>query len=279
MQKKFISGKPYIIPPRPETLKKVIDALSKKEVDIDEVVSILQKDVSLFAAVIATANTPLFSSGGQTSNLKQSVMRLGFSKMVTILRIVALKTALSKVGRLDNYWSTATEIARLTVQIMQRVSSNSIEEAYSLGMMHNCGITLMMEAIPEYRQFIEHSDANDLGKLIDLEKKHYRINHFQVSTEIAKRWLMPESVIQAIRLQSGGLEQAALDNHHNEDIKMLYCALVLAKDISLSYHNYWRLGEQIHPLETLEPALHFIGLSETDYLDLRESCLQALESQ
>ncbi|NRA19314.1 MAG: HDOD domain-containing protein [Oceanospirillaceae bacterium] len=269
MNNKFIAGKPYVIPPRPETLKRVINALKNDEVSIDEVVSILQQDVSLYSAVLATANTPLFNSGAKITSLSQSVMRLGFSKMITILRIIALKTALSKVDRLDSYWNTATEIAQLMVKISQMMIPGSTDNAYSVGMMHNCGITLMMEAIPEYRQFIESVAITDLQQLLEQEQQQYQINHFQVSTEIARRWLMPDIVVEAIRLQGSPIESAGLNNSHNEQAKMLFCALVLAKDVSSTYHNFWRIKTPHDDLLKLTPVLHFIGLSETDYLDFR----------
>ena len=46
MQKKFLSGKPYVIPARPEVLIRVINLLQTAEIDVDVVVAQLQKDVS-----------------------------------------------------------------------------------------------------------------------------------------------------------------------------------------------------------------------------------------
>ena len=98
-------------------------------------------------------------------------MRLGLIKMLTILRIISLKTALSKAGRLERFWDAATEIAQLTVTISKIVSKESVEDAYSLGMMHNCGIPLMMEAISEYRGFLINCDAKEIQPLLLKEKE------------------------------------------------------------------------------------------------------------
>ncbi|EPJ44826.1 MAG: hypothetical protein OFPI_38810 [Osedax symbiont Rs2] len=277
MQKKFLSGKPYIIPARPEVLTSVINLLQATEIDVDAVVTQLHKDVSLYSAVLATANTPLFSSGAKVTALKQAVMRLGFSKMLTILRIIALKTALSKAGRLERFWDAATETAQLTVKISKIVSKESVEDAYSLGMMHNCGIPLMMEAIAQYRGFLMNCDAKDIQPLLLREKELFGFHHFQVSTEIARRWLMPENVIQAIRLQGSPIDAAGLGNSDNESVKFIFCSLLLAKDISSSYRHYWRIENQQQNVSNLRPVLDFVGLSETDYLDIRESALQDME--
>ncbi|MCJ8339573.1 MAG: HDOD domain-containing protein [Pseudomonadales bacterium] len=279
MQKKFISGKPYVIPARPEVLIRVIKLLQATEIDVDVVVAQLQKDVSLYSAVLATANTPLFSSGVKVTSLKQAVMRLGLSKMLTIFRIIALKTALSKAGRLERFWDAATEIAQLTVKISKMVSKESVEDAYSLGMMHNCGIPLMMEAIGEYRGFLINCDAKEIQPLLFREKELFGFHHFQVSTEIARRWLMPDNVIQAIRLQGSPIDAVGLQNSDNESSKLIFCSLLLAKDISASYRHYWRIENQQQSVSSLRPVLDFVGLSETDYLDIRESTLQEMEAK
>jgi len=277
MQKKFLSGKPYVIPARPEVLIRVIHLLKGTEIDVDVVVAQLQKDVSLYSAVLATANTPVFSSGGKVTSLKQAVMRLGFNKMLTILRIIALKSALSKAGRLERFWDAATEIAQLSVKITKIVSKESIEDAYSLGMMHNCGIALMMEAINEYRDFLINCDAKNIQPLLLLEQQRFGFHHFQVSTEIARRWLMPKNVIQAIAMQGAPMHTLGLENSDDESSKFIFCSLILAKDISSSYRHYWRIENQQQSVCSLKPVLDFVGLSETDYLDIRESTLEDME--
>lgn len=274
-----ISNKPYIIPSRPKVLIKIIKLLDAKEIDIDKVVSVLRKDVSLYSAVLATANTAAFNGGNKISSIGQAVMRIGFSKMLTILRLLALKNSLSKVGNLERFWDSSTEIAELTMSITKKVSNENIEEAYSLGMMHNCGIPMLMEAISGYRNFLTTIDTNNIVSWINMEKEVFNVNHLQVGAEISRRWLMPQIVTDTIMLQSKSIKELEIGKNTNEHTKLLLCSLFLAKEISNTYRRYWRIraAQPVKGIQKLLPALSFIGISETDYLEIRDVYLDRLE--
>ena len=277
MSKALNLKKPYIIPARPQVLVKIIKLLDAEDIDIDEIVRVLRKDVSLYSAVLATANTPAFGGTGKVTSLSEALMRIGFSKMLTILRLLALKNSFSKASNLEAFWDTATEVAQLTMSIMKRVSKKHLDDAYSLGMMHNCGIPMMMETIQEYQQFIDGIDTGLVNTWLDAENDIFGMNHFQVGYEISKRWLMPSNVTEAIILQATDIENLGLDNSENESVKLLLCSLLMAKDISSIYRRLWRVGDEQQGHNKLEPILAYVGISETDYQDMRETFLERLE--
>ncbi|MGB1239332.1 MAG: HDOD domain-containing protein [Pseudomonadales bacterium] len=265
--------KPYVIPSRPEVLIYITDLLQAPEIDVDEVVRTLRQDVSLYSAVIATANTPTFRGKRAISTLNEAVVRLGLKTLFTIVRLAALKNSLSKAGNLERFWDCSTEVANLTVHFAKLSSTESEEDAFSLGMMHNCGIPLLMEAIPNYREFLKNTDTNDLQSLLNEEKALYGSNQFKVSAEIAKRWLLPELVIKAILLQSLTPEQLVNTKAACESSKLLACSLILAKDVSQMFRHYWRIENTQQSMGNLKPLLHFVGIPETDYIDMREDLI------
>ena len=277
MTKTLNLKRPYIIPARPQVLVDIIKLLDAGDVDIDEVVSVLRKDVSLYSAVLATSNTPAFGGSGKVSSLNEALMRIGFSKMLTILRMLALRNSFSKANNLEAFWNTATEVAQLTMSIMKKVSKKNLDDAYSLGMMHNCGIPMMIETIKEYQQFIDGVDTGLVNTWLDAENDIFGMNHFQVGYEISKRWLMPENVTQALILQATNIKELGLENSDNEVVKLLLCSLLMAKDISSIYRRFWRVGDEPQEHCKLEPVLAFVGISETDYQDMRETYLEGLE--
>lgn len=269
--------RPYIIPSRPQVLVNIIKLLDAEDIDIDEVVSVLRKDVSLYSAVLATANTPAFGGSGKVTSLNEALMRIGFSKMLTILRLLALRNSFSKANNLEAFWDTATEVAQLTMSIMKKVSNKNLDDAYSLGMMHNCGIPMMVETIKEYQQFIDGIDTGLVNTWLDAENDIFGMNHFQVGYEISKRWLMPANVSEAIILQATDIKKLGLESSDNESVKLLLCSLLMAKDISSIYRRFWRVGDEVQEQCKLEPVLAFVGISETDYQDMRETFLEGLE--
>jgi len=267
---------PYIIPSQPQVLIEVIKLLDSNEATVDALVLIIKKDISLYSAVLATANTPVFGGTGRVSSLEEALMRIGFNKMLTILRLLSLKNSFSKDIDLDIFWETATEVAQLTANILQRISAESADEAYSLGMMHNCGIPMMLEAVKGYQLFIDGIDKGIVNTWLDAENDIFGMNHIQVSYEIAERWLMPPNVSNAIILQTTSIKKLGLENSKNESVKLLLCSLLLAKDISSAYRDHWQVSQAEQKNNELALVLAFVGISETDYADMREELLQGL---
>jgi len=267
---------PYIIPSQPQVLIEVIKLLDSNEATVDALVLIIKKDISLYSAVLATANTPVFGGTGRVSSLEEALMRIGFNKMLTILRLLSLKNSFSKDIDLDIFWETATEVAQLTANILQRISAESADEAYSLGMMHNCGIPMMLEAVKGYQLFIDGIDKGIVNTWLDAENDIFGMNHIQVSYEIAERWLMPQNVSNAIILQATSIKKLGLENSKNESVKLLLCSLLLAKDISSAYRDHWQVSQAEQKNNELALVLAFVGISETDYADMREELMQGL---
>ncbi|MEH6446101.1 MAG: HDOD domain-containing protein [Oceanospirillaceae bacterium] len=271
-----MAAKPYVIPGKPETLIEITNLLNATNIDVDKIVYVLRQDVSLYTAVIATANNPMFRGKREISSLNEAVVRLGLNTLVTIIRLVALKNALSKVGRLERFWDCAAEIAELTVYFNRIISNKQEENAFSLGMLHNCGIPLLMETFPDYRDFLKNSETDHLPTLLTLEKTKYGYNHFQISYQIAKRWLLPEPVVHAIALQSKEPNVISKITIVSEESKLLACSLILAKDVSQAYRHYWRIENTQQKSNNLKPILEYSGIPETDYIEMREDLISGL---
>ncbi|NRA19590.1 MAG: HDOD domain-containing protein [Oceanospirillaceae bacterium] len=268
--------KPYIIPSQPQVLLEVVKLLGSNDATVDRLVAIMMKDVSLYTACIASANTPVFGGKGRVSSLKEALMRIGFNKMLTILRLLSLKNSFSKTLDLEKFWETATEVAELTVSISKKISSGSPDEAYSLGMMHNCGIPMMLEAVDGYQLFIDGIDTCIVNTWLEAESDIFGMTHIQISYEISERWLMPKNVTNAIILQATSIKNLGLESSDNESVKLLLCSLILAKDISNAYRSHWHVSEAQQNHSELGLILAFVGISETDYTDMREEYLQNL---
>lgn len=271
------SAKPYVIPGKPETLIEVTQLLEAREINVDKIVNALRKDVSLYTAVIATANNPMFRGEREINSLNEAVIRLGLKTLFTIIRLVALKNTLSKVDRLERFWDCASEIANLTVFFSRKICNAKEEDAFSLGMLHNCGIPLLMESIPDYRNFLKHTQIECLISLLAMEKSKYGFHHFQASYQIAKRWQLPDTVTQAIALQAKDNRLISKISNVTEESKLLACSLILAKDVSQVYRHYWRIENPQQKTSNLKPILDFAGIPETDYIDLREDLIASLD--
>ena len=264
------------IPSRPEVLIKVTEALRAEDPDLESICQSIKDDVALFAAVIATVNTAYFGLKQPVNSIERAVSLLGLQRTFNIIQIAALRNSLSTTGSMERFWDTATEVARISAALSEEFSQIDSDQAYLLGMLHDCGIPLMMIAHPDYRDFLTTLNGCSLTEIHQQEIEKYGYSHYQLGAQLAEKWCLDESIVTAIARQSDYL--AALNEPADDDetMRLNLCLLLVAKDISDAYRHYWRIPQQQDPLIEFKPVLAFLGISDFDYMDLKEDLVSKL---
>lgn len=268
----------YIIPPRPEILIKISEIVAQENPDIDSIVSYLKQDVTLYTAVLATVNNPHLGLSKRISSLSHAVVLLGTQRLFNIVRLVSLKTNLSKLNHLERFWDTATEVAELSAWIGKKFTNESAEDAYTLGMLHDCGLPIMMAAHKDYKEFLRTTNNSTLNMMKDWESERYHKDRFSLGATVAEKWHMPTPICQAIYYQPHHI--ALLSERGSsvpEATKMLLAALILARDISNEYRRYWRMASP-DSTEHLAPALEFLGIVDWEFIDLKEEYMSSMDN-
>jgi len=267
-----------IIPACPEVLLQLAEEIQKPEPDIQVISELVNRDIGLYSALLATVNSPVLGLSQQVESTHQAIMVLGYQKTFTLLQSIIMRNNLEKHGRLDRFWDTATEVAGLCSRLARELGSINQEKAYSIGMMHDIGIPVMMTNFGNYRDFLRDVSSFDLRDIAQREVEHYGVDHFTLGYRLAKEWHLPVAVNKTILLQPL-FEKAFHGDIQVHDGLLGYLAiLMLAKDISAEYRHFWRLDSPEHFPEYLVPVLEFLELEKMDYLDLKEKLVDELQS-
>lgn len=270
------NGKPYVIPARPESLIAMVELMKSGDPDAQEIAGVLKQDVYLHSGVLSAVNAPHMGISKKITDLSHAITLLGLDKLFAIVRLAALKNGLSKTERLDRFWDSATEVAELSANLAGRLSDVDSHTAYTLGMMHDCGIPMMLEQWSEYKPFLREINGDNLATMGDAELQRFGVNHFELGAEIAKEWYMPEEVCAAIRYQSEYEKVIAGEIECSEDSRTLIVILALAKDISRVHRRFWRIYDTADSLPGLSGILDYLGVPEIEYLDLRDDFLGSM---
>lgn len=268
---------PYTLPARPEALLSMVELMQGKEPDADQIAQILKQDVCLYASVLAEVNAPHLGLRKKITDLTHAITLLGLDRLFAIVRLAALKNSLGEVERLDRFWDSATEVAELSALLAKKLTDIDPHDAYSLGMMHDCGIPVMLEAFSEYKAFLRTSNGNKPLELKQIEQQQFSANHFTIGGEMAGEWYMPDEICLAVEFQVDLKDVLSGAAECSDKTKTLICVLTLAKEISGIYRRFWRIYDNKDPLPELPLVLTYLGLPDVDYLDLREDLLKDLE--
>lgn len=268
-----------IIPSRPEVLISITKELRKKDPDTNSICKWIKQDVALYSSVIATVNSAFYGFNTEITSIERAVSLLGIKRIFNIVQLAALKNSLSSVGPMERFWDTATEVARITAALSQQFTNLNPDDAYTLGMLHDSGIPLLMKAKPEFKDALRELNGRSLIDIHEQEIERFGISHYQLSAELARKWHIGETTAEAISRQPYYEQTFAEPADENESMRLNLCMLLLARDISDAYRHFWRIPDPKEPLINLLPVLSFLGISDFDYADLKEDILHTLSLQ
>ncbi len=268
-----------IIPSCPEVLLQLDDIMKNDDPDIQVISHLVNTDVGLYSTLLATVNSPIIGLSQTVESVPQAITLLGQAKTFTLLRSAIMRNSLEKLGRLDRFWDSATEVANLCSILAAELTTINQEKAYSIGMLHDIGIPVMMHNHASYKNFLLDVGHTSLRDLSAREMEHYKVDHFTLGYRLAKEWKLPAVVSKTILLQP--LFDKAFNKSMavHENLLSYLAILMLAKDISSEYRYFWRLNSAEHFPEHLTPIIDFLEISKHDYLDLKDKIIENIQDQ
>ena len=259
--------KGIVIPPRPQVLVKLGAEMKRDDPDPRVVVSLLSADVGLAAAMLKTINSPFFGRSSKISSVASAVGLMGMKMTNQLITGLVLKNAVAgEVRSLERFWDSAEKVAGIASFIAMKLPGVSRDDAYSFGLFRDIGIPILMGKFPDYRQTLGMLDAATDQCPTDIEDERHATNHATLGYLVSKSWFLPAPICEAIRF------------HHDLSVfgdkgSISQQALTLVAISRLAEHfndEYGRMRSNPEWERTSEQVLDFLGLEETEYLDLRD---------
>lgn len=266
-----------LIPACPEILLELNQAMKEQEPDIQHIADLVNNDVGLYSSLLATVNSPALGLKHNLESIPQAITLLGQARALNLLQSIMMRSSLEKLGRLDRFWDTATEVAGLCSRLAAKLTTVNQDKAYSIGMLHDVGIPIMMSSFSDYKDFLRQLGHVDLCEFSAQEMQRYQIDHFTLGYRLTKEWQLPAAVSKTLLLQPL-FEKAFNHTIKVHDNLLSYLAiLLLAKDISSEYRYFWRLASDDHFPNHLIPILDFLEIPKMEYLDIKEKMIEEID--
>lgn len=246
----------------------------QSEVDFVRLVKLISGDVGLAASMLKMANSPVFALRTKVSSIQQAVSVLGLKNMIQIVRGVSLQNTLGgEQVSMERFWERSNFTAAVSAHIAAQLHGVSREDSYTLGLFHDCGIPILMQKFPDYKEKL--AVANQSSELvIVIEDLHYRTNHAVVGNMLARNWSLPDNISQAILVH----HDYSIFNQQDDRTTPEVCTLVAISQVAthvtatfLGKHDdaEWIVSGQI--------AQNYLGLNHEDMADIMEESFVELE--
>lgn len=264
------------IPPQPQIMVDLQMEQYRSEPDLGEIAKLISQDVGLSGAMLKIVNSRSYGLNEPLASIKDAVMLIGMEKAIAIINGLSIRVEMSdqSIAFMNRFWDSAMDAAMVANKLSRHLSLSSPENAYTLGLFHNCGIPLLFKRFDDYEETVRKAYASEAGRLVDVENRIYKTNHAVAGYYTAKSWRVPEVICAVIAEHHNTLEQVSEQNITSSEKVDLFCLLKMAEHIGCCYKI---IGQQEcdHEWARLEkPILEYLGISQYDFLSLKDRCAE-----
>ena len=262
------------IQPCPEVVVALMDEVRQPEVDFAKLVKLISGDVSLAASMLKMANSPFFALRNKVSNVSLAVSVLGLKNLTQIVRGSALQGALGGDKMvMERFWERSNFTAVIASHMAKQLHGISRDDAYTLGLFHDCGIPILMQKFPDYKANL--AAANQSADLvIVIEDQHYATNHAIVGNMLARNWFLPEHISHAIKVHHDHTIFSQPDERSTPEVCNLVAITLVAEHIATAFLGK---ADDAEWLASGQVALDHLGLCEQDMAEITEDVFDDLE--
>ncbi len=257
------------IPPQPQVMVDLQMEQLNPNCSITEIARLISQDVGLSGSILKTVNSPFYKHANTITSITQAVNLLGVNSVVNLVNALSIKGALSDddIIALGRFWDTAMDIALTSSIIAKQIGVPNAEEAYTLGLFHNCGIPLLMSRFKHYNEVLADAYKAQVEGVTEVENRMINTNHAVVGYYVGKSWNLPTYLCEAIH-DHHRIIKTFSDERTSSRKKTLLAVLKMAEHICGNYHI---LGNQDLDYEwnrVMDTVLLYTGISEYEYGNL-----------
>ncbi|MHC6227907.1 HDOD domain-containing protein [Pseudomonas sp. X10] len=263
------------MPPQPQIMVDLQFEQYMPDPDLETIAKLISQDPGLSGALLKLVNSAHFGLSNKIGSIQRAVNLLGSRSIINLINAQSIKGEMSDetIVTLNRFWDTAQDVAMTCLTLAKRTGIQAVDEAYTLGLFHDCGVPLMLKRFPEYMNVLEQAYANAGAeqRIVDTENRIFNTNHSVVGYFTAKSWRLPEHISAAIANHHNALAVFCDESSRNSQLKNLLAILKMSEHICASYRV---LGNQSvdYEWEIVGPlVLDYIGLSEYDFENLKQT--------
>lgn len=188
------------LPPFPMVATRIVQMLSRADVDISEVGKMIAAEPVFASRVLQMANSPLFALERQVRTISHAIVLLGLKRVKAITMTRALGDFIApamKVKALRVCWQNSLAGAILSERVARACKMDS-DFAYVAGLLRDIGRLALLVKYPlPYSNLLAVSEEHDYD-LLTTERDLFDIDHCQAGAWLMNQMNFPEELCEVV---------------------------------------------------------------------------------
>jgi putative nucleotidyltransferase with HDIG domain len=201
-----------VLPPSPQVLPKVLDALRHEQTTLDEVGELIALDPVLTAKLLHYCNSVYFSGREPVSSVPEALGRVGFQTIFALVSAVSGSRAFQPPAGsgLDGseLWKHSVTAAFACKFIADDIDADG-NLLFTAGLLHDIGRVVLAQAKGAAYGKLYAEAISAKASVSDREKEAYGFTHADVGAGLMETWKLPGLLVEAVRYHhrpaAGGL--------------------------------------------------------------------------
>lgn len=266
------------IPPCPMILTKLMQEMRGDDPDFAKLGKLIGGDVSLAAAMLKTVNSPFYGLASKATSVPQALALLGLRRVAELVTNLLLRQAFpgGTSELMDEFWETSESIAQINSLLVRHFKQVNPDALQTFGVFRDCGMLAMMQTFRHYKPVFAGGSRGAHASVTAREDQNHAVNHAWVGHRMARTWLLPEGVCEAV-LRHHDYAELQLNTAGIPAQSLQHIALTLASESIFVKHA---LGEN-SPEWTLGSAfaLDVMGITQCELDGIAQTIVAELDTQ
>ncbi|MBI4773491.1 MAG: HDOD domain-containing protein [Deltaproteobacteria bacterium] len=192
-----------LVPTLPLAATSVLKRFDDRDVSVDAIARMIQKDPSLTVSILKLANSAFYGFLGRVSDVRQAIVLVGLNQTRNIVLAVSLIKLFEgkhadgfKVGGL---WRHSIACGFLAKKLGEETSIQDPDGALLVGgLIHDIGKLVIYQYLHhDFRKIISMIQQHKIG-FSEAEKDVLGYTHYHIGAELLRRWNFPEELIAPV---------------------------------------------------------------------------------
>ncbi len=230
--------------------------LQDYETPIEELTALLKNDQSMVPRILKLVNSAFFGFRSNVGNISHAIVLLGYNTVrnaIVSLSVIDSMNIRKKYEGFDvvEFWRHSAAVAVTSKYLADNFQIDNREDAFTAGLLHDMGKLIQIQYFGKSFEKLWFYLRDEGLPYHEAEKKVALIDHCLIGAVLARKWRLPERLVDAIR------------RHHSSKSILLNdelgCIVFLANAIVNMYMplpvSYLRSEDKRYVLKSLPPAM------------------------